>query len=247
MFLGSADQDSAAVVMASRLPRMLAGIVVGLALGVAGAALQSISRNVLASPDTLAVNAGAYFALGIASVTGFTLPLLASSGSGFCWRPGSRRSGPGPLGAGNRCAAAGPGRQRPGPGPRLHDVRPAPAVSAGHRRPLPVGPGQHQPGRHLRRGPGGAAAGGRPGRAAPAGPAHGRAGPGGRRRQEPGRQRPVHTGWRSPARRPAVGRGRHPGRAHRLCGALRTCPGPATGQPVSSGWAGLFFSCPLPA
>lgn len=83
VFLGSADQDSAAVVMASRLPRMLAGIVVGLALGVAGAALQSISRNVLASPDTLAVNAGAYFALGIASVTGFTLPLLASSAVAF--------------------------------------------------------------------------------------------------------------------------------------------------------------------
>ena len=36
---------------------------VGVALGVAGAALQSLARNPLASPDTLAVNAGAYLAV----------------------------------------------------------------------------------------------------------------------------------------------------------------------------------------
>lgn len=83
LITGGADQSSAAVLMASRLPRMMAAIVVGIALGMAGAALQSVSRNVLASPDTLAVNAGAYFALSIASVTGFTLPLLASSAVAF--------------------------------------------------------------------------------------------------------------------------------------------------------------------
>lgn len=80
---GRADPADASVVIASRLPRMTAGLLVGAALGMAGFALQAVSRNVLASPDTLAVNAGSYFALGVASVTGLSLPLLASSGVAF--------------------------------------------------------------------------------------------------------------------------------------------------------------------
>ncbi|MEU9734906.1 iron ABC transporter permease [Streptomyces sp. NPDC048002] len=79
-FTGSADPGDASVVIASRLPRMTAGILVGAMLGMAGAALQAVSRNVLAAPDTLAVNAGAYLALGLVAVTGVSLPLLASSG-----------------------------------------------------------------------------------------------------------------------------------------------------------------------
>lgn len=80
---GRAEPGDASVVIASRLPRMTAGLLVGAALGAAGAALQAISRNVLASPDTLAVNAGSYLALGVAAVTGLSLPLLASSGVAF--------------------------------------------------------------------------------------------------------------------------------------------------------------------
>ncbi|RNL73689.1 iron ABC transporter permease [Streptomyces sp. I6] len=80
---GRADPDDASVVIASRLPRMAAGLLVGAVLGMAGAALQAVSRNVLASPDTLAVNAGSYLALGLATVTGVSLPLLASSGVAF--------------------------------------------------------------------------------------------------------------------------------------------------------------------
>lgn len=80
---GRADPGDASVVIASRLPRMTAGVLVGVLLGVAGAVLQAVSRNVLASPDTLAVNAGAYLALGIVGVTGVSLPLLASSGVAF--------------------------------------------------------------------------------------------------------------------------------------------------------------------
>ncbi|WP_328945890.1 iron ABC transporter permease [Streptomyces sp. NBC_00250] len=80
---GRADPADASVVVASRLPRMAAGLLVGAVLGMAGAALQAVSRNVLASPDTLSVNAGSYFALGLASVTGVSLPLLASSGLAF--------------------------------------------------------------------------------------------------------------------------------------------------------------------
>ncbi|MFH8369531.1 iron ABC transporter permease [Streptomyces sp. NPDC018031] len=80
---GQADPDDASVVIASRLPRMTAGLLVGAVLGMAGAALQAVSRNVLASPDTLAVNAGSYLALGLATVTGVSLPLLATSGVAF--------------------------------------------------------------------------------------------------------------------------------------------------------------------
>ncbi|MDQ1023409.1 ABC-type Fe3+-siderophore transport system permease subunit [Streptomyces umbrinus] len=80
---GQADPSDASVVIASRLPRMTAGILVGVILGVAGAVLQAVSRNVLAAPDTLAVNAGSYLALGLVGATGASLPLLASSGVAF--------------------------------------------------------------------------------------------------------------------------------------------------------------------
>ncbi|WP_405406766.1 iron ABC transporter permease [Streptomyces sp. NBC_01104] len=75
---GPAQAD--AVLVASRLPRLAAGLVVGCTLGAAGAALQSVSRNVLASPDTLAVDAGAYLAVVAVAAFGITLPpLMAGS------------------------------------------------------------------------------------------------------------------------------------------------------------------------
>jgi iron complex transport system permease protein len=80
---GRAEQGDASVLLASRLPRAVAGVLVGVALGAAGAALQAVSRNVLAAPDTLAVNAGSYLALGVLAVTGVSVPLLASSGVAF--------------------------------------------------------------------------------------------------------------------------------------------------------------------
>ncbi|MEV8087809.1 iron ABC transporter permease [Streptomyces nigra] len=80
---GRADAGDASVVVASRLPRAAAGLLVGAVLGMAGTALQAVSRNVLASPDTLAVNAGSYLALALAAATGVSLPLLASSGIAF--------------------------------------------------------------------------------------------------------------------------------------------------------------------
>ncbi|WP_299052099.1 iron ABC transporter permease [uncultured Nocardioides sp.] len=77
--------DDAAVdlLLGSRVPRTLAGLAIGFALGVSGALFQSLSRNALASPDTLAVNAGAYLAVVLAAVTGFTLPVLGSSAVAF--------------------------------------------------------------------------------------------------------------------------------------------------------------------
>lgn len=80
---GRAEPGDASVVIESRLPRMTAGVLVGAALGMAGAALQAVTRNVLAAPDTLAVNAGSYLALGLLTATGASLPLLASSGVAF--------------------------------------------------------------------------------------------------------------------------------------------------------------------
>jgi ferric hydroxamate transport system permease protein len=80
---GGDDADAARVLVASRLPRLLAAAVVGLALGVAGAALQSLARNPLASPDTLAVNAGAYVAVVAVSASGIALPALPAGGVAF--------------------------------------------------------------------------------------------------------------------------------------------------------------------
>lgn len=67
----------------SRLPRLCAGAAVGLALGVAGSLLQSVTRNPLASPDTLAVTSGAYFALCVAAALGLSLSTFASSALAF--------------------------------------------------------------------------------------------------------------------------------------------------------------------
>ncbi|MFI1932994.1 FecCD family ABC transporter permease [Streptomyces sp. NPDC020330] len=57
--LGQGEQVDAFVVMDLRMPRALAGLVVGVALGVSGAITQSVARNPLASPDVLGITAGA--------------------------------------------------------------------------------------------------------------------------------------------------------------------------------------------
>lgn len=49
--------------MAVRLPRLIAGLIAGAALGVAGTVMQAVTRNPLADPGLLGVNAGAAFAL----------------------------------------------------------------------------------------------------------------------------------------------------------------------------------------
>ena len=66
--LGRCHSVNCTVVLDSRLPRTLAGLLAGTALGVAGALMQTLTRNPLADPGLLGVNAGASFAivLGIA-------------------------------------------------------------------------------------------------------------------------------------------------------------------------------------
>lgn len=71
------------ILVGSRLPRLLAGAAVGFALGAAGALLQSVTRNALAAPDTLAITAGSYFALAVVAAFRLSVPLWASSAVAF--------------------------------------------------------------------------------------------------------------------------------------------------------------------
>ncbi|MFI6299801.1 FecCD family ABC transporter permease [Nonomuraea sp. NPDC050790] len=52
--------ESVVVIRDWRLPRVLAGMVFGLALGVAGAIFQNLTRNPMGSPDVIGLDAGAY-------------------------------------------------------------------------------------------------------------------------------------------------------------------------------------------
>jgi iron complex transport system permease protein len=70
--------DDDVVVRKLRLPRTLLGLLVGAALGIAGAAMQALTRNPLADPGLLGVNAGAAAAVvsaisffGVSSMTGY--------------------------------------------------------------------------------------------------------------------------------------------------------------------------------
>ena len=62
---GGGSRD-AAIVNSLRVPRTLLGIVVGAALGIAGALMQALTRNPLADPGLLGVNAGAAAAVVVA-------------------------------------------------------------------------------------------------------------------------------------------------------------------------------------
>lgn len=64
--LGNVHGREALVVTGLRLPRTVIGLAVGAALGAAGAVAQGITRNPLASPTTLGINAGAGFAVVVA-------------------------------------------------------------------------------------------------------------------------------------------------------------------------------------
>ncbi|MEB3336213.1 MAG: iron ABC transporter permease [Leptolyngbyaceae bacterium] len=57
--LETSNPDYAFVVQTLRLPRVLVGFLVGMGLAVSGAIMQSLTRNVLASPDIIGINAGA--------------------------------------------------------------------------------------------------------------------------------------------------------------------------------------------
>ncbi|MEV3874191.1 iron chelate uptake ABC transporter family permease subunit [Streptomyces sp. NPDC049906] len=52
--------DPSPVILEWRLPRVVAGLVFGAALGVAGAIFQNLTRNPMGSPDVIGLDAGAY-------------------------------------------------------------------------------------------------------------------------------------------------------------------------------------------
>lgn len=60
--------ETSTVIANLRLPRAVMAPVVGAALGIAGVLVQTLSRNRIASPDTLGLNAGASLAVVIASM-----------------------------------------------------------------------------------------------------------------------------------------------------------------------------------
>jgi iron complex transport system permease protein len=74
-------------IIEARLARTAAGLLVGAALAVAGAAMQGLTRNPLADPGLLGVNAGAALAVvvaiavfGVGSLTGYVLWAMAGAG-----------------------------------------------------------------------------------------------------------------------------------------------------------------------
>ena len=72
---GTCQSADCIIVLDARLPRTLAGLLAGGALGLAGALMQTLTRNPLADPGILGVNSGASFAIVLgAALFGFTSP-----------------------------------------------------------------------------------------------------------------------------------------------------------------------------
>ncbi|MFT4189666.1 MAG: iron chelate uptake ABC transporter family permease subunit [Aeromicrobium sp.] len=93
---------NAEIVRTTRVPRMLLGLLAGAALGVAGALMQALTRNPLADPGLLGVNAGAYLAMvlgfwigGAMSTAAYALFAMAGAfvASGLVYFVGSRGRG----------------------------------------------------------------------------------------------------------------------------------------------------------
>ncbi|MEN6328819.1 MAG: iron ABC transporter permease [Methanobacteriaceae archaeon] len=75
----SVPLPSDAVIFQIRLPRILAAILVGAALSIAGAAFQGLFKNPLVSPDKLGVSAGAGFGAAMAILLSFSAVMIQVS------------------------------------------------------------------------------------------------------------------------------------------------------------------------
>jgi iron complex transport system permease protein len=82
--VGQGEAGAELVVQQLRLPRVLVGLLVGAAFGLAGAVTSSVVRNPLATPDVLGVTAGASAAAVAVLVLGWPVPLpLAALAGGL--------------------------------------------------------------------------------------------------------------------------------------------------------------------
>jgi iron complex transport system permease protein len=84
---GNGDAAVDRGIVEARVARTVVGLLVGAALGVAGAAMQGLTRNPLADPGLLGVNAGAALAVvvaiavfGVGSLTGYVWWAMAGAG-----------------------------------------------------------------------------------------------------------------------------------------------------------------------
>jgi len=98
--------EAATIVHTLRIPRTLLAMAVGAALGIAGALMQGHTRNLLADPGLLGVEAGAscavvvaIFALGVGTLTGYVWCAFAGAGvaAAAVFAIGSTRRGPDPV------------------------------------------------------------------------------------------------------------------------------------------------------
>ncbi|MGN7284667.1 FecCD family ABC transporter permease [Shouchella rhizosphaerae] len=87
VLLGSGDPSDTTVIMKFRLPRLLLAAMAGMALALAGAILQGVIRNPLASPEIIGINSGAsmvvvmFLALFSDVVSLYWLPAFAFAGA----------------------------------------------------------------------------------------------------------------------------------------------------------------------
>lgn len=100
------DSDASTIVHELRIPRTVLAIAVGIALGIAGALMQGHTRNPLADPGLLGVEAGATFAVvlgiyafGVTELSGYAWFSLVGAGlaAAAVFAIGSTRGGPDPV------------------------------------------------------------------------------------------------------------------------------------------------------
>ncbi|MET9859578.1 iron ABC transporter permease [Streptomyces smyrnaeus] len=105
--LGGADATLGEAAASKRIPRTVLAVLIGAALGLAGAVMQGVTRNPLADPGVLGVNMGASLAVvvavayfGLASPTGYIWTAMTGAAltAGFVYTVGSLgRGGATPL------------------------------------------------------------------------------------------------------------------------------------------------------
>lgn len=89
VFNGTASKSLTFTLVELRLPRVITALLVGIGLSTSGCLLQSVSRNDLADPEVLGINAGAGFAVavyvsfftGSLQNAGIAMPIVAFTGA----------------------------------------------------------------------------------------------------------------------------------------------------------------------